>query len=150
MRDINLFLYLQENLLERGEFISWIIELLDRSKSPSEDGMFRIILPLCLQYLDEFVQSELHSRRLAFLCCKKLGQLVGRLGSVAVKDEGMSSLSNQSVNNSTVFNGTPSNVPTAPNSNSNSNITPSNVAGNSNSMGNNNTNSNNSNVANNQ
>lgn len=48
--------------------------------------MLRILLPLCLQYLDEFVQSELLSRRLAHLCCKKLGQLALRCGPT-VKEE---------------------------------------------------------------
>lgn len=115
----------------------------------SEDGILRILLPLCLQYLDEFVQSELQSRKLAFFCCKKLGQFVGKVGLI-VKDEGISSLVNQNVTNS-VCNGTISNVPPAPSGNSNSNITPSNVAGNSNPSGsNNNSNSNNSNANNNQ
>lgn len=127
--------------MERPEFLNWILELLDKLKSSNpEDGMLRILLPLCLQYLDEFVQSELLSRRLAYLCCKKLGQLVGRVGPV-VKDEGANTLPNQNISNS-VCNGTGSNVPNAPNSNS----TPNNVAGNVNAPGN----SNNSNANSNQ
>lgn len=137
------YLY-EENLLERSDFLNWILELLDKLKSSNpEDGMLRIFLPLCLQYLDEFVQSEYISRKLAFLCCKKLGLLMGRVGSV-VKEEGTHCLPNSNVNNS-VCNGTVSNDPAG--SNNNSNIALNNVAGNSNPSGNSSTNSNNSNNA---
>lgn len=46
---------------------------------PSDDGVLRLILPLALQYLDEFVQSELLARRLAYLCCKKLGYMLNNV-----------------------------------------------------------------------
>lgn len=44
-----------------------------------DDGILRIFLPMSLQYLDEFVQSELLSRRLAYLCCKKLGYMLNNV-----------------------------------------------------------------------
>uniref|UniRef100_A0A8D9FIE5 Mediator of RNA polymerase II transcription subunit 12-like protein n=1 Tax=Cacopsylla melanoneura TaxID=428564 RepID=A0A8D9FIE5_9HEMI len=66
----------QEGLIERQELLQWIIDLLEKLKSFSlDDGILKLILPIALQYLDEFVQSELMSRRLAYLCCKKLAQL---------------------------------------------------------------------------
>lgn len=69
-------LYFQENLLERQEMLKWILELLDRLKSSTvEDGVLRLFLPLAQQYTDEFVQSELFSRRLAYLCSRKLSTL---------------------------------------------------------------------------
>jgi mediator of RNA polymerase II transcription subunit 12 len=66
----------QEGLLERQEFLQWILELLDKMRSsPADDGILKLLLPLALQYLDEFVQSELLARKLAYLCAKKLAQL---------------------------------------------------------------------------
>lgn len=45
-------------------------------RSPScEDGILKLLLPSALQYLDEFVQSELLSRRLAYLCCRKIAHM---------------------------------------------------------------------------
>lgn len=70
----------EEGLLDRQEVLGWILELLEKTKSqPSEDGILRLFLPLSLQYLDEFVQSELLSRRLAHLCCKKLGFMLNNV-----------------------------------------------------------------------
>lgn len=49
---------------------------MDKMKSqPSDDGILKLFLPLALQFLDEFVQSELLSRRLGFLCAKKLSYM---------------------------------------------------------------------------
>ncbi|XP_060517503.1 mediator of RNA polymerase II transcription subunit 12 isoform X2 [Cylas formicarius] len=66
----------EEGLIERQEVLTWIIELLekqDKQKSqPQEDGILRLYLPLTLQYLDEFVQSELLSRRLCHFAAKKI------------------------------------------------------------------------------
>lgn len=75
---IYIFSYsLQEGLIDRQELLQWIIDLLEKLKSFStDDGILKLILPIALQYLDEYVQSELMSRRLAYLCCKKLAQLV--------------------------------------------------------------------------
>ncbi|KAJ8916222.1 hypothetical protein NQ315_016361 [Exocentrus adspersus] len=71
----------EEGLMDRQEVLTWIIELLEKQKSqPTDDGILRLLLPFTLQYLDEFVHSELLSRRLAHLCAKKLGFM---LNSVA-------------------------------------------------------------------
>lgn len=70
----------EEGLMDRQEVLNWILELLEKMRSqPSEDGILRLYLPLCLQYLDEFVQSELLSRRLAHLCCKKMGYMLNNV-----------------------------------------------------------------------
>lgn len=67
----------EEGLMDRQEVLNWILELLEKVRSQlSDDGLLRLLLPLCMQYLDEFVQSELLSRRLAHLCCKKLGYML--------------------------------------------------------------------------
>lgn len=66
----------EEGLLDRQEFLQWILELLDKMKNvPTDDGILKLLLPLALQYLEEFVQSELLARRLAFLCCKKIAHM---------------------------------------------------------------------------
>ncbi|XP_008193999.1 mediator of RNA polymerase II transcription subunit 12 isoform X1 [Tribolium castaneum] len=70
----------EEGLMDRQEVLTWILELLEKMRSqPSDDGILRLLMPLCLQYLDEFVQSELLSRRLAHLCCKKLGYMLNNV-----------------------------------------------------------------------
>lgn len=46
---------------------------------PSDDGILKLFLPLALQFLDEFAQSELLSRRLSYLCCKKIGYMLNNV-----------------------------------------------------------------------
>ncbi|XP_032453194.1 mediator of RNA polymerase II transcription subunit 12 isoform X4 [Nasonia vitripennis] len=66
----------EEGLLDRQELLQWILELLDKMKSaPADDGILKLLLPLALQYLEEFVQSELLARRLAYLCCRKIAHM---------------------------------------------------------------------------
>lgn len=73
------YLY-EEGLLDRQEFLNWILELLDKMRShPSDDGILKLFLPLALQYLSEFVQSEILSRRLAFACTKKLAYMCNNI-----------------------------------------------------------------------
>lgn len=63
----------EEGLLDRQEFLNWVLDLLDKMRSqPSDDGIMRLFLPLAMQYMTDFVQSERLSRRLAYLVCKKL------------------------------------------------------------------------------
>ena len=70
----------EEGLLDRQELLQWILELLDKIKSsPSENGILKLLLPLALQYLEEFVQSELLARRLAYLCCRKLAHMCSNI-----------------------------------------------------------------------
>lgn len=67
----------QEGLLDRYEFLLWILELLDRMRvDPDDDGILKLYLPMTLQYLDYFVESERLARRLAFLVCKKLSHML--------------------------------------------------------------------------
>lgn len=70
----------EEGLLDRQELLQWILELLDKIRSaPSDDGILKLLLPLALQYLEEFVQSELLARRLAYLCCKKIAHMCNNI-----------------------------------------------------------------------
>ncbi|KAJ9582558.1 hypothetical protein L9F63_003116, partial [Diploptera punctata] len=85
------YLY-EEGLLERQEFLQWILDLLDKMRSaPADDGILKLLLPLALQYLDEFVQSELSARKLAFLCAKKLAQLCSVANDIATSSNAISS-----------------------------------------------------------
>ena len=70
----------EEGLLDKHEFLNWILDLLDKTKSqPQDDGILRIHLPLTLQYMSDFVQSERLSRRLAFQAAKKLSHLLNSM-----------------------------------------------------------------------
>ncbi|RWS13512.1 thyroid hormone receptor-associated protein-like protein [Dinothrombium tinctorium] len=65
----------EEGLLDQHDFLLWIMDLLEKIKSP-DDSVMSIIIPLLLQYVEDFCQSESLSRRLAYHCAKKLSQLV--------------------------------------------------------------------------
>jgi mediator of RNA polymerase II transcription subunit 12 len=64
-----------QGLLDRQEFLQWVVETVERCKYP-DDPIMRLILPLVLQYLPEFVKSELLSRKLSMQCSKKITYLV--------------------------------------------------------------------------
>ncbi|GAB6019774.1 hypothetical protein CHUAL_001322 [Chamberlinius hualienensis] len=64
----------EEGLLDQHDFLTFILDMIDKCKM-SDDGILKLLMPLVLQYVDEFVHSELLSRRLAFFCSKKLNQL---------------------------------------------------------------------------
>lgn len=72
----------EEGLLDRQELLQWILELLDKTRSSTtEDGILKLLLPLALQYLEEFIQSELLARKLAYLCCRKLAHMCNNVES---------------------------------------------------------------------
>ncbi|XP_066905955.1 mediator of RNA polymerase II transcription subunit 12 isoform X3 [Halyomorpha halys] len=70
------YLY-QEGLIDRQELLAWILDLVERYKNwaPADDGPLRLILPVVLQYLEEFTQNELMARKLAYFCSLRLSQL---------------------------------------------------------------------------
>ena len=65
----------EEQLLERMDYLLWALEIFEKIKSIDDPGL-GLILSMLLQYIDEFVQSEELSRRLAFFCCEKIHQIV--------------------------------------------------------------------------
>lgn len=65
----------EEQLLERMDYLVWVLEIFEKIKSIEDPG-FTLILTMLLQYIDEFVQNEELSRRLALCCCKKIHQIV--------------------------------------------------------------------------
>ncbi|KAG5680297.1 hypothetical protein PVAND_009814 [Polypedilum vanderplanki] len=68
----------EEGLLDKHEFLNWILELLDklRTQPQSEDGILKLYLPLTLAYMQDFVMSERLSRKLAYLSAKKLSSML--------------------------------------------------------------------------
>ncbi|XP_045472646.1 mediator of RNA polymerase II transcription subunit 12 isoform X2 [Harmonia axyridis] len=67
----------EEGLTDPQEVLNWIIDLLEKVRTqPLDDGILRLFLPLTMQYMEEFTQSELLSRRLALFCAKKLNQML--------------------------------------------------------------------------
>ncbi|KPJ13735.1 Mediator of RNA polymerase II transcription subunit 12 [Papilio machaon] len=74
---------LDEGLLDRHDFLTWIIELLD--KRGPEDGLLRLFLPLALQHMSEFVCCEGLSRRLATTCAKKAAAICSVLSDTTLR-----------------------------------------------------------------
>ncbi|XP_076370100.1 mediator complex subunit kohtalo isoform X2 [Tachypleus tridentatus] len=65
----------EEGLLDRQDFLTWTLELVEKIKIP-DDSILQLVLPFVLQFVDEFTNSELLSRRLAYHCAKKLNLLI--------------------------------------------------------------------------
>ena len=94
----------EAGLLERHDFLTWLLELFEKIKS-IDDHMLNLIVPMLVQYVDEFTHSEFLSRRLSYYCAKKINHLVMEfnieLHSSDSDKENLSSTSG-SQNNSTV------------------------------------------------
>lgn len=74
----------EEGLLDKQEFLNWILDLLDKMRSqPSDDGILKLYLPLTLQYMSDFVLSERLSRRLAYLVAKKVTHLLNNASDIS-------------------------------------------------------------------
>uniref|UniRef100_A0A915HQD2 Mediator complex subunit Med12 domain-containing protein n=1 Tax=Romanomermis culicivorax TaxID=13658 RepID=A0A915HQD2_ROMCU len=71
----------EEGLLEKQEFLKWLLDVFsDKCQNPDE-GSLKLILPVVMQYMDGILRSELLSRRLSYLCCKKLSIYYADTGS---------------------------------------------------------------------
>lgn len=70
----------EEGLLDKHEFLNWILDLLDKLRAQSnEDGILKLYLPLTLSYMQDFVMSERLSRKLAYLVAKKLSSMLNEM-----------------------------------------------------------------------
>ncbi|NXJ10974.1 MD12L protein, partial [Odontophorus gujanensis] len=76
------FYMFQEGMLERHEYLAWILDVLEKIR-PTDDDLLKLLLPLMLQYSEEFVQSAYLSRRLAYFCTRRLSLLLGDGPSLA-------------------------------------------------------------------
>ncbi|XP_070094436.1 mediator of RNA polymerase II transcription subunit 12-like protein isoform X24 [Equus caballus] len=72
----------QEGMLEKHEYLTWILDVLEKIR-PMDDDLLKLLLPLMLQYSDEFVQSAYLSRRLAYFCARRLALLLSDSPSLA-------------------------------------------------------------------
>lgn len=68
----------EESLLDRQEFLNWILELLDkmRTQSSFDESLKKLILTFAMQYMHDFVQSERLCRKMAYIVAKKLSNLL--------------------------------------------------------------------------
>ncbi|NWS20748.1 MD12L protein, partial [Pachyramphus minor] len=69
------FYMFQEGMLERHEYLTWILDVLEKIR-PTDDDLLKLLLPLMLQCSEEFVQSAYLSRRLAYFCARRLSLLL--------------------------------------------------------------------------
>ncbi|XP_072329937.1 mediator of RNA polymerase II transcription subunit 12-like protein isoform X1 [Scyliorhinus torazame] len=69
------FYMFQDGMLERHEYLTWILDVLEKVR-PTDDEVLKLLLPLMLQYSEEFVQSAYLSRRLAYFCARRLSVLL--------------------------------------------------------------------------
>ena len=61
--------------MDRQDFLGWLLEMVEKCRG-WEDPILRVVLPFALQYIHEFTQSELYSRKLTHTCALKLTQMV--------------------------------------------------------------------------
>lgn len=68
----------EESLLDRQEFLNWILDLLDkmRTQASFDEPLKKLVLSFALQYMHDFVQSERLCRKMAYIVSKKLAQLL--------------------------------------------------------------------------
>ena len=71
-----------QGLLDRQEWLQWVMDTVEKYKYP-DDPVQRLVLPLVLQYLPEFVRYELLSRKLSLHCAKKITYLVNDTDAIA-------------------------------------------------------------------
>lgn len=96
---------LDEGLLDRHDFLTWIIELLD--KRAPDDGLLRLFLPLALQHMAEFTCCESLSRRLATSCAKKAAAICSVLSDTTLRTLNQPAVFTKTVERSTEQNGAP-------------------------------------------
>ncbi|XP_056005371.1 mediator of RNA polymerase II transcription subunit 12-like protein isoform X2 [Ostrea edulis] len=63
-----------EGLVDRHEFLSWLIDLVEKMKQ-NEDTVFKLLMAQILLYMEEITLSVILSRRLAHFSAKKIAQL---------------------------------------------------------------------------
>ena len=51
--------------MECQDFLQWQLDMLEKCKT-CDDGLLKLVVPLILQYVEEFTQCEILSRKLVF------------------------------------------------------------------------------------
>lgn len=63
-----------QGLLDRQTIVEWIVDtFIDRIKH-NDDINLRYLIPVIFQYSNEILEYEIFSRKIAYYCCKRLGQ----------------------------------------------------------------------------
>ncbi|KAK3742868.1 hypothetical protein QZH41_007775 [Actinostola sp. cb2023] len=63
-----------ESLLDRQEFLQWLLDVFEKGKA-SDDVLLKYLIPLVLRYVDQIVLSQTLARNLSHVCTKKLSTL---------------------------------------------------------------------------
>ena len=63
-----------QGLVDRQTIVEWVVDtFIDRIKH-NDDINLRYIIPIVFQYSNEILEYEIFSRKVAYYCCKRLGQ----------------------------------------------------------------------------
>ncbi|GFR92708.1 mediator of RNA polymerase II transcription subunit 12-like protein, partial [Elysia marginata] len=76
----------EESLLDRHEFLSWLIELPDKMKQ-TDDVVLKLILVQLNTYSSDICKSVILARRLAYICGRKISVLVAELDNMLQRPE---------------------------------------------------------------
>ncbi|XP_060562886.1 mediator of RNA polymerase II transcription subunit 12-like protein [Ruditapes philippinarum] len=88
-----------EGLLDRHEFLSWIVEIVEKTKQ-TDDTILKLVLKELLQYLDEVTLSAQLSRRLAYGAARRISQMCNDSGCTSPRTQSpMLNASNNNNNN---------------------------------------------------
>lgn len=89
----------EESLLDRQEFLNWILELLDKMRTQTmyDESLKKLILTFAMQYMQDFVQSERLCRRMAYIIAKQLSYLL----NAAVEQQQMNGIDKKHTQNIT-------------------------------------------------
>ncbi len=71
-----------QGLLDRQDFLQWVVDAMEKTCRHPDEPIMKLVLPLALQYINEFVKSEVLSRKLAFACAKKITALVNETDAI--------------------------------------------------------------------
>ncbi|KAK6194758.1 hypothetical protein SNE40_000324 [Patella caerulea] len=92
-----------EGLLDRHEYLSWLVDLFEKMKQP-DDTVLKLIIAQVLQYMDEMTNSALLSRKLAFVCAKKISFLCSETGTTSPRTQSPMLTTNSNGNITTTSN----------------------------------------------
>lgn len=82
----------EESLLDRQEFLLWLLDLLDKSKN-ADDLLLKFLIPLLLRYVDHLVLSQTLARNLAQVCSRKLSTLYSAAEQMQSEQQGSNNTS---------------------------------------------------------
>ncbi|CAH3150356.1 unnamed protein product [Pocillopora meandrina] len=100
----------EESLLDRQEFLQWLLDLLDKSKN-ADDLLLKYLIPLLLRYVDQIVMSQTLARVLAQVCSKKLSTLYSAAEQMQSEQQNQGTSSSNKTSSTSVPSPVPSITP---------------------------------------